>query len=131
MGRGEFAALCVLGALTSVSAGMAQSKADFKNWPKGASPTEVGKKVADHFVVTPHTNFNRSTPPRSITYPETCTWYGALEFAKESGDKKLAAHPAQSAASLPPQQTVRCTPTWRCRCREVLRMDVSSSRESQ
>src|SRR5581483_2600416 len=59
----------------------AQSKkgiAEFANWPANASPLEVGQKVADHFIATPHTNFNRSTPPRIITYPETCTWYGAL-----------------------------------------------------
>jgi len=69
--------------------------AEFKNWPKGSSPTEIGKRVADHFVVTPHTNFNRPTPPRTITYPETCTWYGALTFAKETGDKKLVEQLAQ------------------------------------
>jgi rhamnogalacturonyl hydrolase YesR len=64
--------------------------ADFTNWPAGVSPTEIGNRVADHFVLTPHTNFNRPTPPRSITYPETCTWYGSLTFAKETGNKKLA-----------------------------------------
>jgi unsaturated rhamnogalacturonyl hydrolase len=70
----------------------AQSKKDkgyFSNWPKGSSPKEVGKKIAYHFVETPHTNFNRSTPPKVITYPETCTWYGALNFSKLTGDKKL------------------------------------------
>ena len=56
---------------------------DLKNFPKGSSPQEIGKRIAEHFVVTPHTNFGRPTPPRSITYPETCTWYGALNFAKE------------------------------------------------
>src|SRR5690349_23429833 len=61
----------------------------FSNWPAGTSPQEVGKKVAEHFVVTPHTNFGRTTPPKTITYPETCTWYGALTFAKQSGDKEL------------------------------------------
>jgi unsaturated rhamnogalacturonyl hydrolase len=63
--------------------------ADFNNWPKGTSPKEIGKRVADKFIVTPHTNFNRPTPPRTITYPETCTWYGALNFAKVTGDKNL------------------------------------------
>jgi unsaturated rhamnogalacturonyl hydrolase len=70
----------------------AQSKAgipEFQNWPKGSSPTEIGKRVADRFIVTPHTNFNRPTPPARISYPETCTWYGALTFAKQTGDKKL------------------------------------------
>jgi len=68
---------------------------DFKNWPKNSSPQEIGKRVADHFVATPHTNFNRPTPPRTITYPETCTWYGALTFAKVTGDKKLVEQLAQ------------------------------------
>jgi len=62
---------------------------EFKSWPKGFSPNEIGKRVADRFIATPHTNFNRPTPPRTITYPETCTWYGALAFAKITNDKKL------------------------------------------
>lgn len=69
----------------------AQSKsADLKNWPKGSSPKEIGTRVADHFAVTPHTNFGKSTPPKVITYPESCAWYGALTFAKASGNKKLS-----------------------------------------
>ncbi|AOM77826.1 glycoside hydrolase family 88/105 protein [Pedobacter steynii] len=65
------------------------TSADLKNWPKGTSPKEIGTRVADHFVVTPHTNFGRPTPPKVITYPESCAWYGALTFAKASGNKKL------------------------------------------
>jgi len=68
---------------------------EFKNWPKGSSPKEIGKRVADHFIKTPHTNFNRPTPPRTITYPETCTWYGALTFANVTSDKKLVEQLAQ------------------------------------
>jgi len=30
-----------------------------------------------------------------ITYPETCTWYGALTFAKATGNKKLTAQLAE------------------------------------
>ena len=73
--------------------GFAQSKKDaggLKHWPKGASPKEVGKKVAARFVAVPHPNFGRPTPPKTITYPEVCAWYGALTFAKESKDKALA-----------------------------------------
>lgn len=76
----------------------AQSKTDikeFKNWPKGSSPQEIGKRVSDHYIETPHTNFNRPVPPRVITYPETCTWYGALTFAKQTNDKKLLDQLAQ------------------------------------
>lgn len=67
----------------------AQSKSDLKNWPKGSTPQEIGKRVADRFIATPPPNFGRPTPPKVITYPEVCTWYGALTFAKESKDKKL------------------------------------------
>lgn len=62
---------------------------DLKHWPKGSSPQEIGKRVSEHFAVSPHFNYFRTTPPRSIVYPETCTWYGALTFAKLSGDKQL------------------------------------------
>ena len=76
-------------------AGFAQSpkeNADLSHWPKGKSPKEIGKLVAERFVATPHSNFNRSSKPKSISYPETCTWYGALTFEKESRDKQLADH---------------------------------------
>ncbi|MBO9154817.1 glycoside hydrolase family 105 protein [Chitinophaga sp. GCM10012297] len=67
----------------------AQAQSDLKNFPKGATPEEIGKKVAEHFVATPHTNFGRPVPPKVITYPETCTWYGALTFAKETKNDAL------------------------------------------
>lgn len=62
---------------------------DFGSWPKGRSPQEIGTRVAERFVATPHTNFGRSPPPKSITYPETCTWYGALTFAQLSRNEAL------------------------------------------
>lgn len=61
----------------------------FENFPEGSSPEEVGQLVADHFVEVPHQNFGRPDPPKYITYPEICTWYGALTFAKETKNKKL------------------------------------------
>jgi unsaturated rhamnogalacturonyl hydrolase len=61
----------------------------FRSWPKGSSPKEIGTRVAQRFVATPHVNFGRPTPPKSITYPESCTWYGALTFAKLSKNKAL------------------------------------------
>ena len=64
-------------------------KTDLKHWPEGCSPQEIGKRLAQHFVNSLHFNYFRSTPPKSIVYPETCTWYGALTFAKLSGDKRL------------------------------------------
>jgi unsaturated rhamnogalacturonyl hydrolase len=68
--------------------GFSQS-ADLKKWPKGVSPEEVGARVAARFVATPHTNFNKPTAPRVITYAESCAWYGALKFAKASANSAL------------------------------------------
>ncbi|HEX6184676.1 MAG TPA: glycoside hydrolase family 88 protein [Pyrinomonadaceae bacterium] len=76
-------------AVFMLTAQAAQAQADFKRWPAGSSPREVGKRVAERFVVMPHWNFGRPTPPGSIVYPETCAWYGALTFARLSKDKEL------------------------------------------
>jgi unsaturated rhamnogalacturonyl hydrolase len=57
----------------------------FTDWPAGTSPAEVGKRVAEHFVISPHAD------PKHIVYQEVCTWYGALTFAQLSGDKSLSA----------------------------------------
>lgn len=66
------------------------ASADPESWPTGASPQAVGHKVAEHFVASPHFNFGSPRPPKYIRYPEAITWYGALTFAKESGDQALA-----------------------------------------
>lgn len=56
----------------------------FSKWPVDISPAEVGKRVAEHFVVSPHQN------PKRIIYPEVCAWYGALTAARLSGDNDLS-----------------------------------------
>lgn len=89
------AAWQIIAAIGCVSSKKAGNDAYLTNFPKGSTPQEIGKRVADRFIATPHTNFNRTTPPKVITYPETCTWYGALEFAKLSGDKNLLTQLAQ------------------------------------
>lgn len=81
-GRYIFSLACVL--LVAVPIGLAQEKY-FSNWPVGTSPQEVGKRVSEHFVTSPHQD------PEKIVYPEVCTWYGALTFAQLSGDKQLTA----------------------------------------
>ena len=64
----------------------AKENSDFKHWPAGSSPQEIGKRVAENFVIRPLPG-----APRKITYPEVCTWYGALTFASLTGDNKLTA----------------------------------------
>jgi unsaturated rhamnogalacturonyl hydrolase len=63
----------------------AASQNYFVNWPAGMSPAEIGKRVASHFVTSPHQN------PHHIIYPEVCTWYGALTFAHLTKDQELLA----------------------------------------
>ena len=59
------------------------SSTDLTNWPKGYDPRELGTKVAEHFVPSPHYH------PDRIVYPEVCTWYGALELARLTNNTDL------------------------------------------
>ncbi len=65
------------------------ARMDLGLWPPGSSPQEIGRRVAERYVSSPYGNFGRTTPARSITYPETCTWYGALTFARLTHDTSL------------------------------------------
>jgi unsaturated rhamnogalacturonyl hydrolase len=76
-------------ALCCTSPCAAQRQKAFSKWPAGSSPKEIGERVAERFASGPHTNFNRSTPPAHLTYPEDVAWYGALTFAQLSGDTIL------------------------------------------
>ena len=67
------------------------SGVNFGPWPEGLSPQEIGARVAARYLASPYGNFGRSTPPKYITYPETCTWFGALTFARITGDGELQA----------------------------------------
>jgi rhamnogalacturonyl hydrolase YesR len=64
-------------------------KVDLGPWQEGTSPQEIGKRVAERLIATPYGGLGRTTPPESIPYPEVCTWYGALMFAKLTSDTQL------------------------------------------
>jgi unsaturated rhamnogalacturonyl hydrolase len=68
-------------ALTLSASG--QDNTYFSNWPSGVSPQEVGKRVAEHFVLSPHQY------TATIHYSEVATWYGALTFASLTHDDAL------------------------------------------
>ena len=68
-------------------AGSSSQPKEFRKWPTGASPQEIGKRVTERFLATPHLLSQDSQP--FITYPESVTWYGALTFAQLSGNKDL------------------------------------------
>jgi unsaturated rhamnogalacturonyl hydrolase len=67
------------------------AKVDTAQWPKGSSPQEIGKRVAERFVHLPYQNNGKTNRAAYIAYPEVCTWYGALTFARLSGDQDLTA----------------------------------------
>lgn len=61
---------------------------DLKHWPKGKGPEEIGTRITEKFLQSPHkrSSGNRpgvdySVPPPYINYPEVCTWLGGLWFA--------------------------------------------------
>jgi rhamnogalacturonyl hydrolase YesR len=57
------------------------SPGDLTVWPRGASPQEVGKALAEHFI--------KDQAGRFSGYPMVCTWYGALTFAELTHDDAL------------------------------------------
>src|SRR5215471_19379816 len=63
---------------------------EFTNWPDGSSPQEIGKRVADRYLSFTYLNLRRTPPGKYIIYPETCTWYGALTFARLAADRDLS-----------------------------------------
>lgn len=64
----------------------------FKKWPNGKSPEEVGMRIAEKFLNTPHSLYGNTRPPKKptqITYPDVCTWLGGLWFSKVTKNKEL------------------------------------------
>jgi rhamnogalacturonyl hydrolase YesR len=71
--------ICV--ALFLVSLSLAAQQKYFQNWPENADPRKVGDAVAARYIASAHLH--------PITYPEVCTWYGALAYAATTGNSAL------------------------------------------
>ncbi|MDR2627310.1 MAG: glycoside hydrolase family 88 protein [Dysgonamonadaceae bacterium] len=69
--------------LFTISTLSAQSY-DLKKFPKGCEPEEIGVKLTERYLVTPHSDWGNIDAPFKafVTYPDVCTWLGALWFAK-------------------------------------------------
>ena len=68
----------------------------FQDWPENADPHQIGDRVAMHFLESAHLS--------PITYPEVCTWYGALKYAEATGNTALEAElQARYRALLTPE----------------------------
>jgi rhamnogalacturonyl hydrolase YesR len=65
---------------------------DLKHWPKGKSPLEIGTRIAEKFLNTPHSRYGNThpdTPPTQITYPDVCTWLGGMWLAEATVNQGL------------------------------------------
>ena len=82
--RAVWVGVIVLG---SAVAGSAQGY--FTDWPAGTAPQEVGKRLAEHFVKSPHQYLGSEAD--TLHYSEVVSWYGALTIAKLSHDDALRA----------------------------------------
>lgn len=74
---------CIAGLLFSIAPGLVAQNKSFTNWPTGTAPEEVGKRLAEHFVTSPHQY------TATLHYSEAVTWYGALTFAQLTHDDTL------------------------------------------
>lgn len=81
----------------------------FKNWPAGASPQEVGKRVAENFAAR---QIDAEQGKRKyVIYTEACAWYGSLTVAQLTKDKDLQTRLVQKFASLlTPEGSQRISP---------------------
>ena len=79
----NLATLCLILLFAAVIAPAQQDY--FSNWPEGRSPQDVGKRLAEHFVTSPHQY------TATIHYSEVCSWYGALTYAQLTHDDALRA----------------------------------------
>ncbi|GFZ39128.1 glycoside hydrolase family 88/105 protein [Bacteroides nordii] len=88
--RKKFVKAGLLALMVACLPSLLMAQKEFRKWPKGCSPQEVGELVSQRFVAVPHPNFNGNpAPPNEITYPETCAWFGALRYAHITKNKKL------------------------------------------
>jgi len=63
------------------------SARSFRDWPAGASPAEVGRRISEEFVAR-HLNWEAGgTNP--VHYADVCAGYGALQIARLTGDTNL------------------------------------------
>ncbi len=61
-------------------------------FPVEAHPREIGDRIVYKFLKTPHTRFGNpraEKAPNYITYPDACTWLGALRYAKAVNNEQM------------------------------------------
>lgn len=78
----------LLAALTTAATAQDPAQA-FRDLPAAEAPERIGRILSERFVAGPYANFNNPAPATYITYPEVCTWYGALRYAQLANQPDL------------------------------------------
>lgn len=99
------ALLLMTALLLIVNASVMAQSPYFSKWPAGASPQDVGKRVAENFLAR---KFEYAEGKREyVIYPEVCAWYGSLTVAKLTKDNDLKARSIQKFDPLFAQDAKR------------------------
>jgi len=93
--------------LTSLSGGAAENH--FSDWPEGTSPKLIGTRVTERFLKTLKSRAD-SGKKSEIRYQDVVAWYGALTFAKASGQPELTKALIERATPLLNEETYQIPP---------------------
>lgn len=78
--------------LAAASNVQAQKSYDLKKFPKGCQPEEIGIRLTERYLQTPHSHWgdiNSKYKVTLVTYPDVCAWLGALWFTAGTGNDSL------------------------------------------
>ena len=78
--------------LATASNVQAQKSYDLKHFPKGCQPEEIGVRLTERYLQTPHSHWGDIKSKYKvtlITYPDVCAWLGALWFTTGTGNDSL------------------------------------------
>jgi len=80
-----------LNAFFSCGALNTQNEYSLKDWPKGKTPEEIGRRISDNFLTAPFAAIYRGDTVKrnKIHYASVCAWLGGLWFAEQIKDENL------------------------------------------
>ncbi|MCM1301436.1 MAG: glycoside hydrolase family 88 protein [Alistipes senegalensis] len=84
--------ILLLALLASVVSAGAQKSWDLKHFPDGCRPDEIGVRLTERYLHTPHSHWGDIDPNRKVTlvtYPDVCAWLGALWFTTGTRNDSL------------------------------------------